>query len=533
MIPHTIDGKHGKNQLQIHRERLRTREAATMASQNGLTNGHNGTTVVPEVEQEIQQLEVKSIQNISIQSESVQDEVLKPEIQQDIASTPIQSETVQEDVSKPEIQPDVARIQAEINHPDIIQPVVQEPATPIVDEVVTLPVEVNVQAAVVETPQEVAVTVTKDDASPQPQVIVETPTITQEVKAVSAPTNVVDQPIAKVPGDQSIVVPGNQPGTSDFQVPQYAITAINRIAQDEGFTNYAINYDRGSNFGDGFVAEIVRAKIKGLQLVKGVQEESELVLMVKLPPDNKTRREQMGMNVFDREVTVYNEILPMFQKFQLDKGLKPGQGFVSFPKCYFASFDKEKDESVIIMEDIRKKGFKMLNKYKYVDYPHAAAVLETIAQFHGLSLAMKDQCPGLFDKFKGLKDAMTDGMLTDMMKSLTAASCEKAIEALEPHEENIKQKLRAFSENVIDIIKTCTNGELSEPYSVINHGDCWVNNMMFKYEVKSVVILFVFSSAHSNSNILIFFKINFLSERNPASYLSFRLANFPICITSS
>lgn len=496
-----------------------------MASQNGLSNGVNGTTVHSEVEPVETLIEVKSIPNISIDSETVQDEVSQPAI----VETVIQQDAVQAEIIQPDIQ--------------------QEPVTPQAEEVPTVPLEVTANAAVIETPEKVDVPAAAEinvpavteisvpakieinvpaateinggstvvgDVSPQPQVILETPAITREVEDVSTPVNGIEEPITKVAG--------YQPGTADFQVPQYSINALNRIAQDEGFTNYVINYDRGSNFGDGFVAEIVRAKIKGTQLVKGVQEESELVLVLKLPPENKTRREQMGMKVFEREVTVYNEILPMFQKFQLDKGLKRGQGFVSFPKCYYASFDEAKDESVIIMEDIRPKGFKMLNKYKTVDYPHATAVLETIAQFHGLSLAMKDQCPGLFEKFKGLKDSMGDGMITDMMKTITVTNCEKAIETLEPHEEHIKQKLRAFGENVIDTIKACTNGELSEPYTVINHGDCWINNIMFKYEVMSLRSLNKFPINKQK---------NSLSERIATSSLLIRLANHSICVTSS
>ncbi|XP_037051940.1 uncharacterized oxidoreductase dhs-27-like [Bradysia coprophila] len=443
---------------------------------NGISNGVNGTTEVSDVAQTTA-IEVKSVESVLAKSESI-DEVTPPAIVEE-AVTPsvvpeVEQSTTQEPssiaVASPQVE-EVATLSVEVTEtPAVVETIQEVTATP---AVVEIPQEEPVQPAVVETPQEAPVTIAvektqQEVSAPQPQVIA------QEPETTAAPTISADVPVTRLPGSQT--------GTSEFVVPTYAIDALNRIAQDEGFTNYAISYDRGSNLGDGFVAEIVRAKIKGSQLVKGVQEDSELVLVLKLPPENKIRREQMGMNVFEREVTVYNEILPMFQKFQLDKGLKPGQGFVSFPKCYYASYDKEKDEAVVIMEDIRKKGFKMLNKYKTLDYPHAQAVLETVAQFHGLSLAVKDQCPAIFEKFKGLKDAMTDGMMTDLMKTMTKASCEKAIGTLEPHEENIKQKLLAFGDNVVDIIKSCTNGELSEPYTVINHGDCWTNNIMFKYE---------------------------------------------------
>lgn len=470
---------------------------------NGVSNGVNGTTDHSEVAQTAV-IEVKTVESVlnnevaqpatvettvtpSVASEVQQEpsSVVTPQVEEvttlpvEVTEAPAAVETPKEITAELAVEETpiavVQTLQQEVTAEPAVEEVSPEPA--VVVAVVETQQEQLAKIDVVEQQQEASVTSVKAEVNGEsvaPQVIPQEPEVKIEIAPVASS---VDVPVTKLPGSQA--------GTSEFVVPLYAINALHRIAQEEGFTNYVIDYDRGSNLGDGFVAEIVRAKINGTQLVKGVQEDSELVLVLKLPPENKARREQMGMNVFEREVVVYNEILPMFQKFQQDKGLKPGQGFVSFPKCYYASYDKEKDEAVVIMEDIRKKGFKMLNKYKTLDYPHAQAVLETVAQFHGLSLAVKDQCPAIFEKFKGLKDAMTEGMMTDLMKTMTKASCEKAIGALEPHEENIKQKLLAFGENVVDIIHSCTNGELTEPYTVINHGDCWTNNIMFKYEVCS------------------------------------------------
>lgn len=510
-----------------------------MESHNGLTNGVNGTANISVVEHSTTTVEVKSIQTISSQTVQIQEEITQAGFVESVSQKTNESSSISSSIQQAEFVESVSLLsnetssisssiqqsaqlsevvqQTAIQSPDVQQTVAQSPVVQVQEPVAQSPADEQpvaqssaVQQSVSESPvvqQPVAqsladvkpVAQSPDVQQPVVQISVsESPAVEQvaiqqpvpQSPAVQSP--VVQQPEVKVvptPASdtnvvgKSISLPGSQPGTSDFQVPVYAINAVDRIAQAEGFTNYVINYDRGSNFGDGFVAEIVRAKIVGSQLKKGVQQDTELVLVLKLPPENKARRETMGMNVFEREVTAYNEILPMFQKFQLDKGLKPGQGFVSFPKCYYASFDKEKDEAVIIMEDIRRKGYKMLNKYKTVDFEHAKAVLETVAQLHGLSLAMKDQCPGIFNKFKGLKDVMADGMLNDMMKSITITNCEKAIGTLEPHEENLKKKLRAFGENIFDIVQTCTNGELVEPYTVLNHGDCWTNNMMFKYQV--------------------------------------------------
>jgi len=514
-----------------------------MESHNGLSNGVNGTAEITVVEHSTT-MEVKSIQSVSFSSQSVhiQETIsqpgvvgseIQPAVHQSSFISAKQIIEIQEpslEIVHPEIQPAVQQPETipiavnqsdnvtdltVVNGSEFIADALQQPSVVTSPQVVVgeteLIADTSQLPSVVSSPQVVVgETEILADASQQPsvvkasQVVVgETEFIAQQPTVVTAPqavvggtgfvTDVSIQPqvitggpgltreVKDIPETPVAIIPGIMPGSSDFQVPQFAINALNQIAQAEGFTSYVINYERGSNFGDGFVAEIVRAEIKGTQMIKGVQAESELVLVLKLPPDNKTRREALGMRVFEREVVAYNEVLPLFQKFQLDKGLKPGQGFVSFPKCYYASYDKEKDEAVIIMEDIRKKGFKMQNKYKPVDFAHAKAVLETIAQLHGISLAMKDQCPGVFEKFKGLTDILTEAMDNDMMKSITALNNEKALETLEPNEENIKQKLRGFCDNMMDIVQKSTNGELSEPYSVINHGDCWINNMMFKY----------------------------------------------------
>lgn len=273
-----------------------------------------------------------------------------------------------------------------------------------------------------------------------------------------------------------------EPKSTELKIPEYVEKAINDIATSQAFANISLALSRGCKLGDGFVGEIIKVTVSGTQ---NHSDDSKLVLIVKLPPDSKIRREALGMKLFKREVFIYNHVLPVFAKFQQDKGLKPGvKGFYSYPKCYFAHYDEERDESALIMEDIRDSGFKMENKNLPVQYSNAKTVMEKLAQLHGISLAMKDQQPEEFAKFKELRDVMSENqtMNKDLMEKMIKSSVEKAVATLGENEQKLKDKIIRVSDIAITEWERYF-GENSEPYSVVNHGDCWINNMMFKYEV--------------------------------------------------
>ncbi|XP_065094904.1 uncharacterized protein LOC135715662 [Ochlerotatus camptorhynchus] len=262
-------------------------------------------------------------------------------------------------------------------------------------------------------------------------------------------------------------------------MPQFMYDAVARIAPQEGFTpdKFDISFESGSGKGDGFVAEMFRASI--------TEGDRKLVVLCKIPPINDARRQSFGsMPIFDREVQAYSRLLPIMYEFQREKGVTEelGIGFFNAPQCYLAYIDEAKEESVIIMDDLRLKDHRMWNKLVPVNYEHARLLMVQLGRLHAVSFALKDQRPDVFEQFK-VPDPLSTMMITNAgFTHMLTLSMDRALGTLEPHEERARQKLLKLKDTMFDDLQTILNAEFAEPYSILAHGDCWINNMIYSYK---------------------------------------------------
>ncbi|XP_058825481.1 uncharacterized oxidoreductase dhs-27-like [Topomyia yanbarensis] len=264
--------------------------------------------------------------------------------------------------------------------------------------------------------------------------------------------------------------------------PEYVQVGLNKVAAEQGFTEgrYRIEFEAGSSKGDGFMGTLFKAFIRE-------DGREELIVLVKDLPDSEVRRQQ-SMGMFHREVLAYDMLLPALDKFQAEKGVGSGKdsdGFWRVPKCYYATCNLEKLEAVVIMEDLRQSNFRMWNKYEPVDFEHSSMIMEQLGKLHAVSFAMKDQQPELFAQFKKFTDPMK--MMIDMdpkrnIDNLFAEMHERAVGTLAKEDVEAKEGMERLKGIVTDHYVECVNAEDAEPYAVMAHGDCWINNMMFTYD---------------------------------------------------
>lgn len=263
----------------------------------------------------------------------------------------------------------------------------------------------------------------------------------------------------------------------DIHITDYIRESLDKVAKTEGFTNYELLVDHGSSIGDGFVGIMIKVKIQEIDSKKFLH------VLAKVPPESKTTREFMKlMAFFEREVYIYNNFLPLIIEFQNEMKIKWTEGFFNFPKVFYADYDKEKDDAIIIMEDLRNFGYKMWDKSKPVNFEHSKLLMVTLGKLHALSFAMKIKKPEIFEKFKELNDYVSQNFKEGQHKDYFIESMKKAIESLSPSDKESKQKFQNLADNFIEVLMDVTTANLIEPFGVVGHGDCWINNYLFHYE---------------------------------------------------
>lgn len=257
-----------------------------------------------------------------------------------------------------------------------------------------------------------------------------------------------------------------------MQLPKYINEMLNEIARDEGFRNYEIITESGSSHGDNIHGVLVAIK-----LIDQNSNAEPLHLMCKMAPTSKEYRDSsQSALLFKREIYLYTRVFPALVDFQREKGLSEVERFSAFPKVYATYVNDEHETYALILEDMRPQKYILWPRHNPMPLNHAEMVLEKLAKLHGVSMALKDQRPLVFDEFKGLYDVAETQIERGNFGSVIESALEQAINVLENDEH--KTIMRKCKTDYRRILNECF---AIDRFGVINHGDCWINNYLFQY----------------------------------------------------
>lgn len=208
-------------------------------------------------------------------------------------------------------------------------------------------------------------------------------------------------------------------------------------------------------------------------------EKSETFFIKTKPTKHESTKnllEEAGLNVYEKEIYLYNFLFKEYERYGYD---------ISFaPKSYYC-----KPAETIAMENLKARGFKLVERTFFYDLNHCKATLKALALYHGNAISYEESKsrelgkvfrlnkdrPELFNEiFFNFDDP--NGFGGKFFKASIYCLVKLVDEMPESQEwkESLKEKIEALR------LDKTFNKPL--PYrTTACHGDLWSNNMLFKY----------------------------------------------------
>ncbi|GJQ82632.1 hypothetical protein Trydic_g19651 [Trypoxylus dichotomus] len=227
-----------------------------------------------------------------------------------------------------------------------------------------------------------------------------------------------------------------------------------------------VKYYPGTEAGDGYASKHVAVEI--------LRPTGKVRLFLKYSLDSKVFSDMPIDKLYSNEVYFYDVIFPAYEKFLSEKNIP--NGFKHVPKCYGTSA-----KNVIALENIKDKDFTLFNRRTVMDDNHITLVLKTFAKLHAISFAFKDQNKEGYEKLVAdwVGDFFSFAPVDASFKRIWVDLIRDGLNTLDPVED--KDILdRCDAELLGDFIFNAHRHR--NEYSVFTQGDCWCNNIMFKYE---------------------------------------------------
>ncbi|CAH0397166.1 unnamed protein product [Chilo suppressalis] len=249
---------------------------------------------------------------------------------------------------------------------------------------------------------------------------------------------------------------------------------IRDVLEKRGFINNKVTFAPVGLAGDNYASNVKRITVE-------VPDGENFQMIAKIA---NTIEEIRAFNsadlLFNNESTMYEEVLPMLKKLQQDAGV-PDDETITYAECY--GCNTEAPNEVILLEDLKLRDFSMLDKYQSLPNEAVKMILKNFAILHSLSHALKKSNPQVYNQYRNkLRDLWIETSDRPEFVMMSEQLENNVMSIFEETEVKYKNALKGAITNMSIMTKKLTIADANSKYSVIQQGDSWTNNIMFKLQ---------------------------------------------------
>ncbi|CAG5074016.1 Protein of unknown function [Cotesia congregata] len=255
-----------------------------------------------------------------------------------------------------------------------------------------------------------------------------------------------------------------------FSCTAFPIMIVDKNADnDNSISVTQISVTNAINKGDNYSSELYRVNYDVTQ--DGIAGKGSVIVKASYSTEGVHKDLIEETKIFDNEIQMMTKTLR-----EMESVLQDGTKFGG--RCYYSQV---KNPAMLIIEDLTPLGFKLADRQAGLDLPHCKLALQRLAKFHASSVLVCEKDPQVRkDHRRGMFSAeYRPAVETFYISGMRSQA--KTADSWSELSEDCRKKLKKIADSTYS--KACEIGKLREDeFNVINHGDFWVNNMMFKYD---------------------------------------------------
>ncbi|XP_067000031.2 uncharacterized protein [Anabrus simplex] len=213
--------------------------------------------------------------------------------------------------------------------------------------------------------------------------------------------------------------------------------------------------------GDNYISDLYRV------VIETSDGQKRSVIVKCLPTAEYNLKFIRDACLFEKEILFYGETLQ-----EMSDLLKIDNEPSITPKCLYI-----RDDSVLVFEDLLTLGYKIVDRRSGLDMEHCTWALKALARLHALSVSLPSEvlaCKYPDTVYSGRDRAHAVNYIANSIE-LLAAKVEKW-SGFERFGSKLREIAPGANDRIINLF------ECPSSFRVLNHGDVWVNNMMFRYD---------------------------------------------------